>query len=89
LRRRRATRPQSELDADARQGNVRGAFTLSGWTAWRRASWAAKVSGCTLVLVDDVTTTGATLEACGEVLRRYGAREIRAVTIGRVILDTK
>ncbi len=89
LRRRRATKPQSELDADARQANVRDAFRLSGWTGWRRAGWAAKVSGRTLVLVDDVTTTGATLDACGEVLRRHGAREIRAVTIGRVVLDTK
>ena len=58
---------------------------MSGWTPWRRASWATRISGRTLVLVDDVTTTGATLEECGDVLRRHGAREVRAVTIGRVV----
>jgi len=86
LRRRRATRPQSELDASARRANVRDAFTLGGRIPWRRASWAAQISGRTLVLVDDVTTTGATLEECADVLHRHGAREVRAVTIGRVML---
>jgi ComF family protein len=87
VRRRRSTRPQFELDADRRHANVREAFAICGWTPWQRARWARRIAGRTLVLVDDVTTTGATLQACAEVLLRHGAKEVRAVTIGRVVLD--
>jgi ComF family protein len=87
VRRRRSTRPQFELDADARHSNVRAAFTIGGWTPWHRARWARRIARRTLVIVDDLTTTGATLEACAEVLLRHGAKEVRAVTIGRVVLD--
>jgi ComF family protein len=86
LRRGRWTRPQFELAADARRSNVLAAFTITGWTSWHQARWARRIAGRTLVLVDDVATTGATLDACAEVLRRYGAREVRALTVGRVVL---
>ena len=42
VRRRRSTRPQFELDADARHANVRAAFTIGGWTPWHRARWARR-----------------------------------------------
>jgi ComF family protein len=87
IRRRRATTPQFELDADRRRDNVRAAFAIAGWLPWQRARWSQRIARRTLVLVDDVTTTGATLEACAHVLREHGAREVRAVTIGRVTLD--
>ena len=87
VRRRRSTRPQFELNAGARHANVRAAFAIAGWTPWQRARWSKRIAGRTLVLVDDVTTTGATLSACAEVLLQHGAREVRAVTIGRVMLD--
>jgi ComF family protein len=78
LRRRRQTGVQASLHADRRQTNVAGAFTLT-----RRAGRTGAVAGAVVVLVDDVETTGATLDACARVLREAGAREVRAVTIAR------
>lgn len=76
LKRTRATMSQTDLPAEARHANVRNAFTL-------RAGVALK--GHVIVLVDDVSTTGATLEACAQVLLDAGAREVRALTAARVV----
>ena len=46
-----------------------------------RRQRAASISGRVVVLVDDVRTTGATLEACAQVLKEAGAREVRALTL--------
>jgi ComF family protein len=84
LRRTRGTRPQADLDAAERRRNVLGAFAL------RRGPYAdcvaRRLSGACVVLVDDVSTTGATLEACAAVLRDAGAAEVRAVTVARTLL---
>jgi ComF family protein len=85
LGRRRATRPQSSLAALERRRNVAGAFRLAGLTRRGRLATASRASGRVLVLVDDVATTGATLDACASVLRAAGAREVRAVTLARAL----
>jgi ComF family protein len=73
LRRNRQTRPQVDLTATDRRENVADAFAVS-----------SAAPGPVVVLVDDVTTTGATLEACARVLRAAGAREVRTLTAARV-----
>jgi len=82
LRRRRATRTQAGLSPGQRRRNVAGAFALAAWP-W--CSAPADVAGRTLVLVDDVMTTGATLDACARVLKRAGAREVRVLTLARAL----
>ena len=75
LRRVRATPSQTELPVAQRHRNVRGAFTMA-----RRGD----IGGLRVVLVDDVCTTGATLEACAGVLRAAGAADVMAITAARV-----
>jgi len=77
LRRVRRTRPQVELPAAERHSNVADAFAT---VRSRRAHLRGKM----VVLVDDVATTGATLDACASVLRAAGARDVRALTAARV-----
>jgi ComF family protein len=74
LVRARATRSQTDLSAAARRHNVRSAFVVESDVALR---------GATVVLVDDVTTTGATLRECARTLRRHGVADVRSITVAR------
>jgi ComF family protein len=82
LRRSRATRTQAGLTPRERRRNVAGAFALAGWPWRARRAW---VENQTLVLVDDVMTTGATFDACARVLKAAGAREVRTLTLARAL----
>lgn len=77
LIRKRYTRSQGGLSPAGRRRNVRGAFAVA-------PGWRGRVSGARVVLVDDVFTTGATLESCARVLRRAGACSVDVLALARV-----
>jgi ComF family protein len=79
LKRVRHTRSQIDLPKHQRQANVKGAFTLSPVPGF-----PFQAPGI-IVLVDDVSTTGATLDACARVLKAAGVTEVRALTAARVV----
>src|SRR5712691_9185953 len=76
LVRRRRTPSQGRLGALARARNVRGAFALRP---------GRSVRGKRIVLIDDVLTTGATVEECARVLRRGGAEFVGVLTLARAL----
>lgn len=76
LNRKTETASQTGLSLNERRRNVRGAFAL----APRRS-----VEGMRLLLVDDIYTSGATVNECARVLLRSGAREVRVLTLGRTV----
>jgi len=78
LRRDRWTGSQGKLRAEERRRNVRAAFGLH--PRWREA-----VKGKAVLLVDDVLTTGATVDACTLVLQRAGARHVDVLTLARAV----
>lgn len=74
IRRIRYTSTQTKLDRAERMENLRGAF---------RVRHTARVKDRHLVLVDDVFTTGSTVEECSRVLLRAGASSVRVITVAR------
>lgn len=74
IRRVRYTTTQTRLDRDERSENLREAFSVRQ---------PAAVQGRHLIIVDDVFTTGSTIEECARILAEAGAASIRAVTIAR------
>lgn len=79
LQRVRWTRPQIELSRHERLKNVRGAFAvLAGLKP------AHIIKDKRVILVDDVYTTGATVNECAKVLKKAGASEVVVFTLARV-----
>lgn len=68
------TQPQSELGGKERRTNLNNAFSLAE---------ASRVAGATVLLVDDVYTTGSTVNECSKTLRRAGAKRIEILTLAR------
>jgi ComF family protein len=73
LVRHRRTAAQVGLDADERMRNVHDAFRCV----------SERAAGRRVLVIDDVCTTGSTLEACAVALRQGGARSVRALTLAR------
>ncbi len=78
LKRKKNTKDQTYLDARQRAENVRGAFVVTQ---------LEKVNDREVILVDDVITTGATLNECAKMLKKAGAKKIFAATLTVVVVD--
>jgi len=72
LRRIRPTPTQTRLSKSARRANVRGAF---------EACKPAKTEGKTVLLIDDVKTSGATVSECAHILKQAGAQHVKVLTL--------
>ena len=77
LKRIRHTPVQGHLSAKDRYKNVSNAFVVDPWQR-------EKLQGKNLILIDDVYTTGATVEECAEVLYAAGAARVDVLTVARV-----
>ncbi len=75
LRRSRQTQPQTQLSGPQRQKNVRGAFEVRS---------AGAVADKRILLIDDVFTTGATVQECAKALLDAGAKSVDVLTLARV-----
>jgi ComF family protein len=76
LARERQTRSQVGLDREARIANMHGAF---------RVTAPQRIKGRTVVVVDDVMTTGTTVSECARVLKRAAAEKVYAATVARTL----
>lgn len=80
LKRTRATVSQGHLKSDERAKNVRKAFAV-------RKQYESYLNAKNVVLIDDVFTTGATVNECTKVLKKTGAARVDILTLARVVKD--
>lgn len=78
LQRVRFTKPQMRLDRKLRLHNVKKAFAVAR---------GGIVAGKTILLIDDVVTTGATANACAAALKQAGAKEVRVLSLARTVKE--
>jgi ComF family protein len=78
LERTRSTAPQTQLSEKERKNNVREAFAVSD---------PDRLQGTCVLLVDDVYTSGATVNECARVLRRSGATSVDVFTLARAVIQ--
>ena len=78
IKRKKNTPSQAGKSANGRRKNVEGAFHIP-------KRHRSKLEGKRVLLIDDVYTTGATVEACSRVLKRHGAANVDIVTLSRVV----
>jgi len=76
LRRRVDTKPQVALKKEERERNVRGAFLVTNPRAIKNKK---------ILLIDDVFTTGGTVNECARVLMQTGARDVSVLTLARAV----
>jgi predicted amidophosphoribosyltransferase len=76
LQRSRATPPQTQLTEEERRKNMRDAFALRA---------AGTVAGKSILLVDDVYTSGATVNECSRTLKKHGAKQVYVLTLARAV----
>lgn len=81
LKRIRATASQGHLTAGERHKNVKAAFAV-------HPAYIKRLEGKTVVLVDDVYTTGATVKECAKILRKAGAAHVYVLTLARVARES-
>jgi ComF family protein len=84
LLRKKAVRDQRKLNREQRTANLAQAFCLAGTDAETNTMIADSITGTRIILLDDVCTTTATLNAASALLLENGAEEVRAATVCRV-----
>ncbi|MBP7710641.1 MAG: ComF family protein [Rickettsiales bacterium] len=73
------TKPQVELKKKDRENNLKNVFEVN-------EKYRETVRGKKIILIDDVTTTGATLENCAKVLKKCGAKEVVVLVVAKTAL---
>lgn len=79
LLRQKYTSQQARLDRKAREKNLKQAFLIN-------KKYLEKIKNANILLIDDVVTTGSTLNNCAQILKKAGAKNVDIATIAKTIL---